>query len=70
MSEKAVKNRISVTLTKPYFDALDRLVEEGIYLSRGEVILEALRNFLRRHGIEPFAAKGAKLEDDSHAVDP
>jgi Arc/MetJ-type ribon-helix-helix transcriptional regulator len=44
-----------VTLTKPYLDALNRLVTEGIYLSKGEIILEALRSLLRQRGIEPFA---------------
>jgi len=48
------KTRVSVTMTKPYLDALDRLVEEGIYLGRGEAILDALRIFLREQGIEPF----------------
>ena len=37
------KTRVSVTLTRPYLDALDRLVEEGIYLTKGEIIQEALR---------------------------
>ena len=55
MSDKLVKKRLSVTLTEPYLEALDRLVEEGIYLSRGEVVLEALRIFLRQQGMEPFA---------------
>ena len=54
MSDKA-KTRVSVTLTKAYLDALDRLVEEGIYLSKGEIVLEALRLHLRQQGIEPFA---------------
>jgi len=49
------KIRVSVTLTKPYLDALNRLVEEGIYMSKGTIILEALRDLLRRQGIEPFA---------------
>jgi Arc/MetJ-type ribon-helix-helix transcriptional regulator len=49
------KTRVSVTLTKPYLDALDRLVEEGIYMSKGTIILEALRDHLRQRGIEPFA---------------
>jgi len=48
------KTRVSVTLTKPYIDALDHLVEKGIYLNRGEVILAALRLHLRRLKIEPF----------------
>ena len=54
LSEKVEKIRVSVTMTRPYLDALDSLVEEGIYLGRGEAILDALRIFLRGHGIEPF----------------
>lgn len=34
--EKVGRTRISVTLTKPYLDALSRLVEGGFYLGRGE----------------------------------
>jgi len=48
------KIRVSVTMTKPYIEALKRLVKEGIYLSRGDVILDALRLHLRRLKIEPF----------------
>jgi len=44
-------------MTKPYLDALDRLVEDGIYLGRGEAILEALRDLFRGYGIEPFCLK-------------
>jgi len=54
LSDKA-KTRVSVTLTKPYLDALNHLVEEGIYLTKGEIILEALRSLLRQQGIEPFS---------------
>lgn len=62
VSEKAVKTRISVTLTTPYLEALDRLVEAGIYLGRGEVVLEALRHFLRGYGLEPFYLRASKPE--------
>jgi len=41
-------------MTKPYIEALDSLVEDGIYLGRGEAILEAMRRFLKNQGIEPF----------------
>ena len=68
MSEKNFKIRVSVTLTKPYLDALDRLVDEGIYLSKGEAILEALRRLLRSYGIEPFAEKGAEPQTISSHV--
>ncbi len=46
------KTRVSVTLTRPY---LDRLVTEGVYLSRGEAVLEGLRILFRRHGLDPFS---------------
>ena len=56
------KTRISVTVTKQYLDSLNCLVERGVYLGRGEIILEAIRNLLRQHGVEPFAEKGAEPE--------
>ena len=52
-SDKA-KTRVSITITKTYLEALDGLVEQGIYLSRGDAILEALRGLFKSYGIEPF----------------
>jgi len=54
LQDRADKTRVSVTMTKAYVEALDHLVEEGLYLGRGDIILEALRLLFRRHGIEPF----------------
>ena len=65
LSEKIVKIRVSVTLTKPYLEALDRLVKEGIYLSQGEIIMEALRRIFRSYGMEQFSMKGAGLTEDT-----
>ena len=48
------KTRVSVTMTPPYIVALDSLVSEGLYLNRGEAILEALRIFLASKQVEPF----------------
>ena len=56
---------MSITLTKPYLDALNFLVEEGIYLSKGEIVLEALRNLLGHMGVEPFY-----LETEEKAEEP
>ncbi|GAI35850.1 unnamed protein product, partial [marine sediment metagenome] len=53
---------LSVTMTKAYVDALDHLIGEGLYLSRGDIILEALRNHLKPFGIEPFV-KPLKVEE-------
>ena len=62
MAEKVDKIRVSVTMTKPYLEALDSLVEKGIYLGRGDAILEALRSLFRDYGIEPFVTKVAGPE--------
>lgn len=59
MCDKA-KIRVSVTMTRAYVDALDSLVEQGMYLGRGDAILEAIRIFLRDRGIEPFDEKRPK----------
>ena len=62
------KTRVSVTMPGPYLDALDRLVEEGIYLSKGEAVLEGFRLIFRRHGFKPFGrSEGLPEEGDEEA---
>uniref|UniRef100_A0A6M3M1J9 Putative ribbon-helix-helix protein repressor n=1 Tax=viral metagenome TaxID=1070528 RepID=A0A6M3M1J9_9ZZZZ len=48
------KERVTLTLTKPYLDGMDRLRREGIYMERAEVIRDALRLLLEVRGIPPF----------------
>lgn len=48
------KERLSLTLTKPYMDGLTRLVDEGLFMERQEAIRAALRLFLGVQGIPPF----------------
>jgi len=55
--QKKAKRRISLTLTKSYVEALDQLVDEGIYLEHQVAIRDALRLLFRHHGIEPFFSK-------------
>ena len=62
MSEKAVKKRVSVTLTNAYLEALDQLVEKGIYLEHQVAIRDAMRLLFRFHGIAPFFKKEAEPE--------
>ena len=62
MSERVVKKRVSVTLTNTYLEALDELVENGIYMEQQAAIRDALRRLFQFHGIEPFGEKGADLE--------
>ncbi len=62
--QKKAKRRISLTLTKSYVEALDQLVDEGIYLEHQVAIRDALRLLFRHHGIEPFFSKLVeKLQD-------
>jgi len=62
MTSDKAKIRVSVTMTKLYLDSLDSLVEQGLYLGRGEAILESLRVLFRDYGIEPFGKKVAEPE--------
>ena len=48
------RNRVSMTLTTPYLEALDRLVKKGLYLEKQEAIRDALRIFFEIRGIPPF----------------
>jgi len=54
---KNVKKRLGLTLTGIYIDALDQLVEEGLYMEYQTAIRAALRFFFRHHGIEPFRSE-------------
>lgn len=51
--EKAEKQRVSVTMTQAYVEKLDGLVEEGLYLNRGQIVREGLRYVFRGYGLEP-----------------
>jgi len=62
LTEKVEKKRISVTLTSVFVDALDQLVEEGIYMEQQGAIRDALRRLFQFHRIEPFGEKVAELE--------
>jgi len=53
------KIRVGLTLTRPYLDALDRLVEVGIYLERQDAIRAALRLLLKEHGIPLAPEEGS-----------
>ncbi len=46
--------RFSLTLKRVYVEALEQLVEEGIYLEPQVAIRDALRILFRLHKIKPF----------------
>jgi len=64
ISEKAPRSRFSLTLTTVYVEALDHLVEAGLYMEYQAAIRDALRHLFRFHGIESFSDKGADLENE------
>ena len=54
MSKKS-KHQFSFKIPIPMLEAVDSLVEQGIYLNRDEAIRAALRILFREKGIEPFS---------------
>jgi len=57
LSEKSVRKRVCVTLTKPYLEALDRLVREGVYASHAELVKDALRRLFTHYGFNVFLSE-------------
>ena len=45
---------VSFDIPTEVVEAMDKLVEKGIYLNRGEIIREITRNEMIAHGIESF----------------
>ena len=56
-------SKLDLTIPQDYVEALDRLVEEGLYMNREEIIREALRYLMRQKGIEPFCNEGAEKNE-------
>jgi len=54
VSDKAARVRFTMTLTRKYVEALDQLVDEGIYMEHQVAFRDALRRLFRYHKIEPF----------------
>ena len=54
MTDKIAKRRYSVMLTEPFIEALDNIVDQGLYLEPTVAIRDALRRLFRYHKIEPF----------------
>lgn len=67
--EKVEKIRLSLTLTRAYVDALDRLVDVGLYVDRQTVIRAALRLFFRNHGLEAFQVPEGPPGEDGEEAD-
>ena len=62
------RTRVRITLPKQYLQALNQLVEKGIYINREETIMDALRQFFQYYRIEPFTDKTVKLKTINNSV--
>ncbi len=54
MSDKKAGTRISLTLTNVYIEALDKLVDVGVYADRAEAVKDGLRRVFRSYEMKPF----------------
>ena len=54
------KKTIRITLTKPYLETIDKLIEKDIYSRRSEIIKEALRRFFAYHGLDLYGKPATK----------
>ena len=66
--DKGKKTRVSVILSNLHLEAIDHLVEEGLYLNPGEIFREALRRIFRAHKIEPFYREPREIEGKTEKV--
>jgi len=41
---------LTLRLSSIYLDAMDRMIETGLYGSKSEIVREALRIFFEKHG--------------------
>ena len=55
-------------MTRLYIDSLDLLVDQGIYLGRGDAILEALRSLFKGYGVDPFCIEAEEPKSNASKI--
>ena len=50
MSPRRMQESLTIRLSKLYLEAMDRMIEKGLYGSKSEIIREALRLFFEKYG--------------------
>ena len=63
MVDNSDKRRFSVTLTGPYIERLDILVEKGLYLDPQDAMRDGLRRLFQHHGMEPLYKEQIEEEE-------
>lgn len=59
---KTKRTRLSLTLTPPYLERLDILVEKGIFMERQSAIREFIRDGFKKYGMEPLGDLSQKTD--------
>lgn len=45
------KKRVEVTMTRPYLDAMELLIQDGLYETQTEIVKDALRRLFNHYEI-------------------
>lgn len=45
------RKRVEVTMTRPYLDAMDLLIQDGLYETQTEIVKDALRRLFNHYEI-------------------
>lgn len=45
-----MQESLTIRLSRLYLDAMDRMIERGLYGSKSEIVREALRLFFEKYG--------------------
>lgn len=56
------KKCVCVTLSVPFLDAFDCLLEADVYVSRADIFKDALRRLFRHYELLPFVADEVQKE--------
>jgi len=47
---KGLKVSLTIRLSKAYLDIMEKLLEKGVYSSKGEIVRDALRMLFEKYG--------------------
>ncbi len=61
------KQRVCIVVTEPYVNIMDDLISAGVYVSRQEIIKDALRYLLAHYEI-PLIKKKISNKDSARSI--
>ena len=57
-----MQESLTIRLSRIYLDAMEKMIEEGLYAGKSEIVREALRLFFEKHDKSLWASKRQKDE--------